>query len=81
MSRSRYPRVATATRPKPTPAIKLPPLQVGLFDEWGELVRVVTIPDPRAAYCREWASRDYGLEARPINDEYAALVGKAVRNG
>jgi hypothetical protein len=79
---SRFPRVAARTRPKPPPAIKLPPLHVGLYDTDGELVRTIDIPDPRVGFCREWMTLNSGLEARPLEVEHATpRRRKAVAHG
>ena len=79
MSRSHFPRVAARTRPKPPPAIKLPPLQVGVY-EFGELVRVHEIPDPRIAFCRVMNHDfgDLGMSARPLGEDEAVAAAKAV---
>jgi hypothetical protein len=57
--------------------LPLPPLKCGIFDEAGKLVKVVEMPDPRLAFCRQWSywSDDFGLTARPI------VGGEGVGNG
>lgn len=87
MSRSKFPRVASRTRPRPSARrVKLPPLYVGIY-VMGELVRVVEQRDPRELYVAEWNSR-YLIEgeARPLDVDHDAdaqrfLERKAVRHG
>jgi hypothetical protein len=71
-NRSKFPRVAARTRPKPRNGIvKLPTLKIGIY-HGGELMSAVDIPDPRVAFCKEYNTRTYsagrGYYALPITD-------------
>jgi hypothetical protein len=61
-------RIAPRTRQRPTRRKSLPPLQVGLYDEHGDLIKVVSLPDPRVEYCRQFddMGQKSGMSARPI---------------
>lgn len=44
----------------------LPPLLVRIMDGSGKLIRIVKLPDPREAFCRQWALLETGETARPV---------------
>ena len=67
MSRIRFPRVATRTRPPAPKPKKLPPLRTEILQD-GKVVRIEEQPDPRILFC-EVFNRDYarfGMSARPV---------------
>jgi hypothetical protein len=83
MSASRFPRVASRTRPRPERPPSLPPLLVGIYHA-GELIRTTTLPDPRAVFCAEYSQRggNRGLTARPLDrDEVSAAPARRLKKG
>jgi hypothetical protein len=67
--RSKYPRVASRTFPKPTEQtpVTLPPLCCSIFKD-GKLVGISERTDPRLAFVESFAEQGgrWGYSARPI---------------